>query len=699
MPPDDTVTLEVQDEQKEPEGSYKEENVSYDDDSPNLVPDYKKTPEGQECLKKIGAMVCNHYDADKESCEEYARRFSEDWKLFAGDLPPKDVPFESCANGHVPLMLENLTRVHTRMNDEIFGDGSNIVQFTKMGPDDQVAEILSLHTNYQFSEEIPDFLRQQERGLLLYLMAGDATCHSYYNPRLKQNRHEMLTVDEFVIPFVYTTTMPDYSDCPHRCRVLRYYRHELQAMADDWDDVEAVIAGTPPQWEEEPLPTFRFAVARSQHIEPGDETVDDTRPYVLLHYEGWDQGYLPGQDHDRFIQAIVDYRTRRILKLIIHERVDWKEQARFDQQTAEKNAYGQALEAHKAMAITAGAQAGQVQASMDHMAQFGRMPNDMPPPPPPAPLPPPPPLPGWMQSATDSPAKPRKVPIHMFSHAVFIENLVGSLGMGAGRIQSDFNRATDTLLNQTIDQATLGNCQSFIHSDQITFKDKFEMGPGKMHQVTGTNDIKNALVPIPVAQANPQLMQIVDKMWEWGQSSMQSPEVLSGESGKSGETWRGIAARIEQATKQLSVPARKYTKFVKQIAQNNCDLNALFLPDFELKTMFDYKVKLGVQVELSRNLYQRDLHIQIKADLRFATQAQRIAEADEIVQMTQAIPALAANPTFTYDALAQALRARNRDDLIPDLGQRPPPPPVFTLPPPPPPKGAPPTAAPPPQPQ
>jgi hypothetical protein len=688
---DDARFVEIQDEQKEPQDGEPaaEESFAYPEDSANLVVEFSKDPEGQEALRAIGELVHKRYTADYESSEEYRARFARDWRMLVGDMPPKTHPFADCANGHVPLMLENIIRVQNFGIDAIFGDWSSIVQFTKIGLDDERSDVCEMHTNYQFAEEIPDFDRQMERAHLLYWVAGDVTNHSFYDARLRQNRHETLTCDEFVIPFVYVTTMPDYSDCPHMTRILRYYRHQLQGMEGDWEGVQDVIDGVATDWNDEPYPTLRMDVARTQRIVEPDS--DEPRPFVILHYEGWDEGLLPNQDRDRFIQVIVDEKTKNVLKLTIHEKVDWQEKTRIEIQQGEKDAFGQAMKQHQDMLglhadamVQHGTMQGQFQAAQDHMQKHGALPNQMPMPPDPGPAPqapPEPPMPGWMKSPDDEPPEARKSPIHLFSHCVFTENLVGSLGIGAGRIQADFNRAANTLLNQYVDAATLNNCKSFISSDQLTWDDRdpYRVGPGRVTKVSGVTNLKEALVEIAPGQANPQLMEIIKEIWTWGQSSMNAQDVLSGAEGKSGETWRGLQSRMEQAGKMLAVPERKFTKHVKQIARNNCDLNALFLPEYELKVMFDYKSKLQRQVTLTRDLYQRDLHFQIRADLSASTKAQRIAEADEIVQVPNAVPALSQNPAFTYQALVRALKARNLDDMIPSLGAAPPAPQMFGM--------------------
>jgi len=48
----------------------------------------------------------------------------------------KDFPYKDAANVHVPIMLENITRVWLRMDGELFGDKSNVFGVSSLGPQD-----------------------------------------------------------------------------------------------------------------------------------------------------------------------------------------------------------------------------------------------------------------------------------------------------------------------------------------------------------------------------------------------------------------------------------------------------------------------------------------------------------------------------------------------------------------------------------
>lgn len=596
-------------------------------------------------------------------------------------------------------MLENLSRLSFRAYGELFPAGGEFFGVLPVGPDDKdIAEILSKHGNWQLRNQIPDFRRQMHRGVQLFFVAGDVTCHSSWDPIERRNQHLILTCEEFFTPYVYTTTRPDYGDVPFKIRVLRYYRHELQRMRGTWSNVDEVIEKKPSGWDkgivDQPL---REGVADVS----GEEIPDEIRnaPFQLLWYEGWCK--LPGQDDERYIKAVVDKHSRLVLLLQIHEEDNWQDVIRYEGQRAELDSYTQARQTYAAQAPMFEAARMQQDALQQQLALPHVDPNEamavqqaiaqepIPAGPPPAPT--------WLEDPqafdadmdqggqVDTWLEPiRKEPIQMFAHGVCIEPLVGALGLSYGRILADFNRAANVALSQFTDSAHLANNWSLI-TPGIDFDGGFEISPGRINKAIGFTgiELKNSIVELKPAPANPQLLEVVDRMYSYGQTAAQAPNVLSGEPGKSGETYRGLAARLEQANKQLSVATQKYADFLEQVLKNNAKLNELYLRDEELHFINDDKLGTAEQIKVGRQMYRRDYRVEIRGDLRFTTMAQKIAEADEALQLVGMLPPLQQNPAYIYAALKNSLAARDQHDLIQTLGPPPPPPtdPMWLLPP------------------
>ncbi len=687
----DDLHIELPDE-KGSKDELRDKKLKYDEEEPNLVFTFMKSETGRKWLKRIAKRVIDDFEEDWQSTAEYRERKAADFKIFAGDLPKKTFPYESSANAHVPYMLENISRLTHRAEAELFSDWKQPFGVVRVGTtpeEDEIVDVLTIHGNWQIREQMPDFRRQVgARGLLLFFCAGDVTCHSYYDTFRRRNCHEMLTCDDFVAPFVYTTTQPDYSDLPHYTKILRRYRYELQAMKGQWYGVERIIKRQAPDHEDEPVSPLYQSVAELHDIElPTDSK---NAPYKLLDYEGWIEMPASEQDidkepRDRFVKVVIDEHTRTVAELSIFEEPSWQEKERFQRQTMELDQYrqqqmafeqGQAevqmqmqqVQQQMQLGIVDPMMAQQVMMQLQAQAQTLQQPM----------------IPEWLEGddlETAAPQPMRKEPIRMYTHGVCIEPLVGNLGISYGRVQADYNRAADTTLSQFIDSATAGNVWSLITDNVVQFEDGFEISPGKINKATGfTGKIDDHIKELRPAPANPQMFDLVKFMGEMAQSSVQAPNVLSGEPGKSGETYRGISARIEQASKQLTVVTQKYGEFVKQILKNNARLNAAFLPEEEMRFLMDYKLGTLRHIKVERRLYERNYDVTFTSDLRYAPQAQRIAEADEVTQMALQTPMLAQNLAFVYESIKKSLQARDRHDMVLELGAKPPAPPIFGFP-------------------
>lgn len=655
-----------------PLGDYAtDDELVYNDFEANLVPVFSETNEGRLALKGISSTVMRKFESAWDSSEEYRDRKSLEWRIFSGELPPKTFPWEDCANVNVPLMVENISRLVFRAEVELFGDWSNVygVQPVTSAKDDaQVAKILSAHGNWQITEDIPDFKRQQRRALLLFFLNGDVSSHSYYDTRRRQNRHETLTTDQLITPYTYVTTMPNYGDCPFICKVMYKEQNELEDQRGLWFGVDNVLARGRPTWEDEPETLLRDAEAEIQGI--AIPTDDEIGAYKILHWEGWLS--LPAQVRQRYCQVIIDPTSGQILDLHVQEEPHWKDVERIKRQEIELDMYWRERNEYddqaKAMALSEEALSAAPEFTMEERLQMQMMrPGDLN-------LPPTPPK--WMRNPEDRTEKPEGVhfePIHMFAHGVCIEPLTGNLGLGFGRQQADHNIAANVLTNQFIDAASLANCSGWFATNLVQFDRPLDFKPGAINYASGVNgaELKDNLIPMKVSPANPQMVEMVDRIKADAQSSIQAPSVLSGEAGKSGETFRGIATRVEQATKQLSAATRHFSDYETQVLKNNGRLNALFLPDEEILYVNDHLTQQMTQITVTREMYRRNYNVTFRSDLKFTSEAQKVQEADQLANAIMATPILQQALGLQHAVIRESLEARGKENLVPLLGPEP----------------------------
>lgn len=685
-------------------------------DAPNLVPYFLESEGGRKWLGEVCAkQVCDDFRRGWDSSEDYRNRRRKNYQLYTGHLPKKTFPWDGCANAHAPVMFERVQRLAANVFAEIFNDRDTIFSVQPTGPDDyEQAEILTLHANWQLKNELTDFLRQMERAVQEFFAAGSVFCHSYWDPIHRRNRHDILNCEEFVIPYVWRSDQIDLSDVPWKVRILRKYKNELQELADQgdgpvgedgkpqvtgWVQVDEILSKAPPAWTVLD-PKNREQTANQEGMKAPES--DPTAPYVLLEYHGWLR--MPGEKKARPICAIVEHERKIVTRLYLREKEDWRDRMRHDTQKAELDRYQQDLEAHRQQQqqmadLQMRASSPMIDPEEGAMLQEGLAAEQAPEPQ----------APEWALEATPgpdglpTPAPIRRVPIEMFSHGVCIDNPEGILGLSIGGMLADMNVAVDEALNRFYDSATLANVWSLIVPKGLQLGgNTIAVQPGKVFHAEGIvgDKLKDQIVELRAAQANPQLMEFVRHFTDAADSAAAAPGVLSGEPGKSGETFRGLATRREQATKQLSSSGIRFISFVGQIVKNNAELNAVFMPEDEIIQVGDHFSDVRQltmtpegepqrEIHVGRDLYRRNYSVTFTADVRFASQAQRVAEADEILGMAGQIPYLQSNPAFIYAAISEALRARGKEDLIPMLGPPPPPPEVPLGTPPPMPPGMP----------
>lgn len=652
--------------------------LQYDEDSANLVKDFEASKEGCEELKDIAKQVFCFFEDDWESSREHRERVAEDLKLYSGFLKTRTFPFKGASAANVPIMLENLSRLQTRIVTEIFGDWVNVVGVRPVGPDDEArATLLSRHTNWQMREEIKNFSRQMDRAALLFLLTGDVVLTSYYDARRKANRHIALTPSEFVTPYAYATTEPDLSDLPHYTWVRRFYPHELEAMRGIWENIDEVLERKPPGFSDDPDGPEREAVGQVEgEDEPGNS---DSAPYKLLQWEGWLK--LPMQTDHRWCQVVMDHSTKTVLCLRIHEESDWRDRERYEREQLEYQTYMEQLALYgdavlQQERLTLGLEmmaTGGPQSPDDvlALAQYGQTPE------PEAPM-----MPGWMQQEGDKPKPVARVPIYMFAHGVCLENLVGNLGFGPGRILSDYQKGANGSLQMFNDAGALANTWTVIKTANIRLPENFGARPGRVwtaNGVTGT-ELRDGIIEFQAKPANPQLLDVVSLFRQFGESAAQAPGILSGDAGKSGEPFRGLNTRLEQATKQLGGMAKRFSVAIKRVYENNAKLNSMYLDDLQILYISNHETGKYEGVEITRELYNRSYAIEFTSDMKFTSEAQRIAEADQLLQVALSSPDLQINKKFQYEVFKEMLLARGKPQLVQTLGMSPPPPQVFGMP-------------------
>jgi hypothetical protein len=678
-------------EQESPLQKEEEKELVIDEDSPNLVPELEATDEGQKFLKRLVQEIHDEFMQAWDKNSAYREKVAEAWRVLFCDLPPKSKPFENCANAAIPLALQNIVRLTNKMTTEVFGDWTEPFNFLPTNPQSEaIAPICTQHSNWQLRSKMLGFKRQMKRGILIFAVGGDVAAHSYYDPITRKNVHDILTCDDYVVPYAHVSVEPDFSDVPWIARRFPYYKHRLKQMGKraGWTNVDKVTAYDAPEYTNTQVETtLRDTVAEFMGEDPFGQKKGE---YEIIQYEGWME--LPGMEEELYCQLIFDLCSKVPLKLTVHMRVPYDERARYELQSQELQQFQQQTQQLQLMQQQKEQQLATITDSL------GTMPQDSPdiggivqqaqqiqa-----QPLPPPPVPPSWMADGQMEPTPPRKEPIYMFAHGVCLEPVLGNMGVGLGRIDGQLNIAANTVWSMFFDASALGNGKTFITASNVDFASPFRIGPGVINKAKNImpSDLANGIMPLDFGAANPQLIEAADRMMQFGEQAMGTSEILAGAPGKSGETARGFQGRAEQANSMIKVPTMAFGDFAVQVMKNNCKLNAVFCGEEEIFYVNRYNEDLQVQgaqlVRAARSMYDNPFDIELVADMQFRSRAEKVSEADEIVQLPNAMPDLAYNYAFKYYAIRESLKARGMHKIARTLLGPPPPLPqnTFGLPP------------------
>lgn len=637
-----------------------DEPFSLNLNAPNLVEQMRAHPLGIELENEITAKVCVEYDSAKQSMEPYLKGVASDLAIFYGQPPEKLPPFDKMSNMNVPIALENITRLVNRAHGELFGDWTTFYGVLPMSAKTRKeADLLSRHGNWQLTQKIPDFKRQQSRGLLLYFGVGDVTFESSFSQQYDCNRHEALVPEEYYTPYMMCSVMPDWSDVPYRGRVYDYHKHELEAFVGIWyqpalDKLLARDAPAEGEGDEHGNP-LRDKIA---DIHGEDMPTDGPSPFRILRHETWHK--MPGQATRRLFRFTVDLSTRTLLHASLHEMPSWEGLARHQMQTEQYNSYVRA-------------QASYLQMVGDPNPQMQMQAEMLGPPQPPT----------WMNGPDDRPKEPEMVPINQFTHGVCIEPLRGSRGMGFGRQLADTNRMANSALNHHQDSSTLANYPAFFVATDAALP-RIVVGAGEVNhvQLDANQSVDDVVKAIPLARDSGTMLELVRYADDRAREGTHASNVLSGEPGKSGESATGLIARIGEATKNIAVPTRGYAdQVLVPVLKQNARLNAIFMPEDEVFLTNDEDGNPQL-MQAGRSLYQRiPYSVKLRSDLEFRSDTERLQIAGQVMTMALQDPTLGANIPFGYEARRRQLEALGQADMIPLMGQPPqgPPPPFGAV--------------------
>lgn len=252
---------------------------------PNLASDIPA-----EKLADIGAKVCDEYEIDCKSRDEWLKRGAEALKLASLVSEQKDYPFDNAANVKYPLLTTAALQFNARAYPAIV-QSDRVVKCKTWGndPDGTKAargERVSQHMSYQLMAEMPEWEEDTDRLLMILPIAGCVFRKEYYDSALRRNVSRLVTADRLVVNY-WARSM---EDAPRITEKLFLYPFEIEERIRDGRYVEfeyTDMAGNGADTDEAGKPG-----AADPHDPDGQQTLLEQHRLLDLDEDGYPEPYV-----------------------------------------------------------------------------------------------------------------------------------------------------------------------------------------------------------------------------------------------------------------------------------------------------------------------------------------------------------------------------------------------------------------------
>jgi hypothetical protein len=193
----------------------------------------------EEDVERIGSMVMDSYEADKESRSEWESMFEKGFELLGLKLNTTSEPFQGACTAVHPLLIESAVKFQSKASEELFPpQGPVKTQIIGVPSAEKEEQSYRVQTfmNYQLTEVMPEYFDEFERMLFHLPLVGSAFKKIYYDPASDRPVSEFVPVDQFYVSYNAT----DLRRADRYTHIIYMTPHELQKqmMSGMYRDVD-----------------------------------------------------------------------------------------------------------------------------------------------------------------------------------------------------------------------------------------------------------------------------------------------------------------------------------------------------------------------------------------------------------------------------------------------------------------------------
>jgi chaperonin GroES len=206
----------------------------------------------------------------------------------------------------------------------------------------------------------------------------------------------------------------------------------------------------------------------------------------------------------------------------------------------------------------------------------------------------------------------------------------GFLSMGLGTLLAPLNSAINSSINQLLDAATLSNAQPILANGNARMKtDEIKIELGKINKIEGllSDDIRAAIMALPLIPPSPVMFNLLELMIESGKDLASINDILQGKQPTQNSPATTVVSLIKQGLVQYGATHKRVLRSLKKEFDKIAKLNSQFL-DIE-----QYLRMVDDQMATPDDFIVKDLDIRTVADPNLSSDAQRIAKAEAVLQV------------------------------------------------------------------
>ncbi len=234
---------------------------------------------------------------------------------------------------------------------------------------------------------------------------------------------------------------------------------------------------------------------------------------------------------------------------------------------------------------------------------------------------------------------------------------VGFYGFGLYHMIGGLGKAATGSLRALLDSAAFANMQGGFKLKGRVSGGEIDVNPGEFVDLDSTvDDVNKAIMPLPFKEPSGTLFQLLGFVVQAGQRFASTADLNVGDVNPNAPVGSTVAL-IEQGSKSFSAIHKRLHYAQGQEFKMLAKLNSLYLPE-----SFQFAVSGA-----SETIYAADFNDRIDiipvSDPNIFSTAQRIAQAQAILQMAQSAPQLH-DMYEAYKRMYEAIRIPNIDEIL-----------------------------------